>query len=87
MTLDRLMRQRLAAALIYLLAMSRPEGLAANTEVFINLLVIGPAAIALHEMLRRPRALHYGPWFSAAILFGLALQIKYVAFPEATTLR
>ena len=41
------------AAALYLLVMSRPDGLAGNTEVFNNLLVTAAAYLLLPEMLRQ----------------------------------
>lgn len=89
LALDRLMDRRLAgilAALIYLLVMSRPDGLAANTEVFNNFLVTAAAVLLLRETLREHGPMRAGPWFAAALLFGAGLQVKYVVFPEAVLL-
>ncbi|HXD35251.1 MAG TPA: hypothetical protein VN624_01265, partial [Rhodanobacter sp.] len=75
---DRLAGQRLAGALaaaIYLLAMDRPDGLAANTEVFNNLFVTAAAVLLLGEALRPAGLVRAGRMFCAALLFGVGLQI------------
>jgi hypothetical protein len=71
------------AGLLYLFYMSRPEGLAANTEVFNNLIVTAASLLLLGEMAQTVRG---GAVFAAALLFGLGLQIKYVILPEAVLL-
>jgi 4-amino-4-deoxy-L-arabinose transferase-like glycosyltransferase len=74
------------AALLYLLYMSRPDGLAANTEVINNLFVTAASAILIGEMLRPAHELRTGRLFVAALLLGSGLQIKYVVVPEAMLL-
>ena len=81
--------ERLGGALgafLYLLYMSRPDGLAANTEVINNLCITAASALLFSEMLRPAHALRTGRLFAAALLFGIGLQIKYVVLPEAVSL-
>jgi hypothetical protein len=81
--------ERLGGALgafLYLLYMSRPDGLAANTEVINNLCITAASALLFSEMLRPAQALRTGRLFAAALLFGIGLQIKYVVLPEAVSL-
>ncbi len=72
----------LLAALFYLFYMSRPDGLAANTEVFNNLVISAASLLLASEMTRadRPRA---GIMFASGLLLGVGLQFKYVVLPEA----
>jgi hypothetical protein len=74
------------AGVIYLLYMTRPEGLAANTEVFNNLVVTAASFLLLGQMTRPVGTVRARTVFAAALLFGLGLQIKYVVFPEAVLL-
>jgi hypothetical protein len=86
--LDRYARARTAgilAALFYLAYMTRPEGLAANTEVFNNLAVTA-ASFLLIGPLVAARPTRPGPMFAASLLLGVGLQLKYVVFPEAVAL-
>lgn len=76
----------LLAGLFYLAYMSRPEGLAANTEVFNNLAIAAASFLLAAELVAangtgRPTRL-----FAGALLLGIGLQLKYVVFPEAVTL-
>jgi 4-amino-4-deoxy-L-arabinose transferase-like glycosyltransferase len=87
--LARFAEEPLAGALagvIYLLYMTRPEGLAANTEVFNNFIVTAASFLLLGRMARPVRAVDARTVFAAGLLFGLGLQIKYVVFPEAVLL-
>jgi 4-amino-4-deoxy-L-arabinose transferase-like glycosyltransferase len=72
------------AAALYLLYMTRPDGLVANTEVVNNLFVTAAAALLMRET-RPARAMRAGVMFLAALLLGIGLQIKYVVLPEAVT--
>jgi 4-amino-4-deoxy-L-arabinose transferase-like glycosyltransferase len=74
------------AGIIYLLYMTRPEGLAANTEVFNNLIVTAASFLLLDQMARPVSTVRARTAFAAGLLFGLGLQIKYVVFPEAVLL-
>jgi 4-amino-4-deoxy-L-arabinose transferase-like glycosyltransferase len=84
--LDRRAGERSAgilAASLYLLYMTRPDGLVANTEVFNNFVTTGAAALLLSETARPTQALSVGGVFLAALLLGVGLQIKYVILPES----
>ncbi len=74
------------AASLYLLYMTRPDGLAANTEVINNLFVTAAATLLMSEFVPIARALRIGRMFAAALLLGMGLQIKYVVLPEAVFL-
>lgn len=74
------------AGVVYLFYMTRPEGLAANTEVFNNLIVTAASFLLLDRMARPVSAVRARTVFAAGMLFGLGLQIKYVVFPEAVLL-
>jgi 4-amino-4-deoxy-L-arabinose transferase-like glycosyltransferase len=74
------------AGVFYILYMARPDGLAANTEMFNNLLVAAASLLLWSELSRRPPRLRTGIMFAAGLLFGIGLQIKYVVFPEAVLL-
>jgi hypothetical protein len=74
------------AGLVYLFYMTRPEGLAANTEVFDNLVVTAASFLLIRETARPAAAVRGRMVFSVGLLFGLGLQIKYVIFPEASLL-
>ena len=71
------------AAALYLLYMTRPEGLAGNTEIFNNFVVTAAVALLMNETSRRVQAERVSRMFLAALLFGIGLQIKYVVVPEA----
>jgi hypothetical protein len=86
--LTRLAGERVAgilAGLFYLFIMSRPDGLAANTEVLNNLVITAASLILCGELLRTGTRIHAGRLFAASFLLGLGLQFKYVVFPEAAT--
>jgi 4-amino-4-deoxy-L-arabinose transferase-like glycosyltransferase len=74
------------AAVIYLFYMTRPEGLAANTEVFNNLIVSVASFLLFGEMTRHGTRVRTGVILIASLLFGIGLQIKYVVLPEAAAL-
>jgi hypothetical protein len=74
----------LLAGLFYLAYMSRPEGLAANTEVFNNLAVTAASFLLAGEL--TPAAARVIPVFAGSLLLGVGLQFKYVVFPEAAML-
>lgn len=76
----------LLAGLLYLFVMGRPEGLAANTEVFNSAVVSAASLLLLGEFLRPGAQTRTSRVFAAALLFGVGLQIKYVVFPEAALL-
>ena len=83
---DRFAGRRLAAflaAILYLIVMTRPDGLAGNTEVFNNLFVTAASYLLLPEMMRRNADIRIPRVLGAAVLLGIGLQIKYVVFPEA----
>jgi 4-amino-4-deoxy-L-arabinose transferase-like glycosyltransferase len=87
--LDRYTRQQPAgilAALFYLLSMSRPEGLASNTEVFNNFAVSAASFLLAGQLLAPREPTQPGRIFAAALLLGVGLQLKYVVFPEAVML-
>jgi hypothetical protein len=87
--LDKYTRLRPAgvlAGLFYLAYMSRPEGLAANTEVFNNLAVTAASYLLAGQLISSPRTARPGPMFAASLLLGIGLQLKYVVFPEAVAL-
>ena len=87
--LDRYTRTRPAGILagcFYLAYMARPEGLAANTEVFNNLMVTAASFLLAGQSVIAYRAARPGPMFVASLLFGIGLQLKYVVFPEAVAL-
>jgi 4-amino-4-deoxy-L-arabinose transferase-like glycosyltransferase len=87
--LDRYARARPAgilASLFYLAYMTRPEGLAANTEVFNNLMVTAASFLLSGLLLSPARTVRAGPMFAASLLLGIGLQLKYVVFPEAAAL-
>jgi 4-amino-4-deoxy-L-arabinose transferase-like glycosyltransferase len=87
--LNRFVNERLAGALaglLYLFYMSRPEGLAGNTEVFNNFIVTAASFLLLEEMVRPMAAVRARMVFAAALLFGVGLQIKYVVIPESVFL-
>lgn len=73
----------LVAATFYLFYMNRPDGLAANTEVFNNLVVTAASYLLLGEVLAGARRVR--PWvmFASGLLLGIGLQFKYVVLPEA----
>ena len=72
------------AALFYLAYMARPEGLAANTEVFNNLAVTAASFLLAGEVFSARARI--APIFAASLLLGIGLQFKYVVFPEAALL-
>ena len=74
------------AGLFYVLYMAKPDGLAANTEVFNNLVVTAASLLLWNEMPANRKPARSGVVFAAGLLFGIGLQIKYVVFPEATLL-
>jgi hypothetical protein len=74
------------AGMLYLLCMTRPEGLAANTECFNNLLVTASAFLLFNETTRATGVMRTGVVFAASLLLGIGLQIKYVVLPEAAFL-
>jgi hypothetical protein len=74
------------AGLFYILYMAKPDGLAANTEVFNNLMVTAASLLLWNEMPANRKPVRAGVVFAAGLLFGIGLQIKYVIFPEATLL-
>jgi hypothetical protein len=74
------------AGLFYILYMAKPDGLAANTEVFNNLVVTAASLLLWNEMPANRKSVRAGVMFAAALLFGIGLQIKYVVFPEAALL-
>ena len=76
-------RAGVLAGLAYLMYLSQPEGLAANTELFNNLPVTAAAFILLGEYLRPATAMRARMLFASGLLFGIGLQLKYVVFPEA----
>jgi hypothetical protein len=83
---NRFARERLAgvlAGLFYLFYMTRPDGLAGNTEVFNNLIVIAASFLLLEQMARPVGAVRAWPVFAASLMLGIGLQIKYVIIPEA----
>ena len=87
--LDRYTRIRPAGALaglFYLAYMSRPEGLAANTEVFNNLTVTAASFLLAGQIVTSPYAMRPATVFAASLLLGVGLQLKYVVFPEAAAL-
>jgi 4-amino-4-deoxy-L-arabinose transferase-like glycosyltransferase len=87
--LDRYTRLRPAgilAGLFYLLYMTRPEGLAANTEVFNNFAVTAASYLLVGELLAAPDTMRPRRIFAAALLLGTGLQFKYVVIPEAVML-
>lgn len=74
------------AGLFYLAYMSRPEGLAANTEVFNNLAVTAASFLLAGELAPAPGAARKSVVFAGSLLLGVGLQFKYVVFPEAVLL-
>jgi hypothetical protein len=74
------------AGFLYLLYLSRPDGLAANTELFNNMPVTAAAFVLLGEYLRPATAIRAPLIFLSSLLFGVGLQFKYVVFPEAAVL-
>ena len=87
--LDRYTRLRPAgvlAGLFYLAYMSRPEGLAANTEVFNNLAVTAASYLLAGQLPGLSRAARPVPLLVAALTLGIGLQLKYVVFPESIAL-
>jgi hypothetical protein len=74
------------AGLFYILYMAKPDGLAANTEVFNNLVVTAASLLLWNEMPANRKSVRAGAMFAAGLLFGVGLQIKYVIFPEASLL-
>jgi hypothetical protein len=74
------------AGMLYLLYMTRPEGLAANTECFNNLIVTAASFILFNETTRAAGFMRTGVVFAASLLLGIGLQIKYVVLPEAAFL-
>jgi 4-amino-4-deoxy-L-arabinose transferase-like glycosyltransferase len=76
----------LFAALFYLLYMSRPDGLAANTEVFNNLVVSTASFLLLGQFIAGPRRVRADAMFFSGLLLGIGLQFKYVVLPEAVLL-
>ena len=66
--------------------MAKPDGLAANTEVFNNLVVTAASLLLWNQMPANRKPVRAGVMFAAGLLFGIGLQIKYVVFPEATLL-
>ncbi len=82
---ERYLRRRpagLLAGVFYLAYMARPEGLAANTEVFNNLAVTAASFVLAGELIPA----RVVPVFAGALLLGFGLQFKYVVFPEAAML-
>jgi hypothetical protein len=63
--------------------MTRPDGLAGNTEVFNNLIVTAASLLLLEQMARPVAAVQAWVIFAAGLLLGIGLQIKYVIVPEA----
>jgi hypothetical protein len=74
------------AGLVYILYMARPDGLAANTEVFNNLVVTAASLLLWNELQANRKPVRATVMFAAGLLFGVGLQIKYVVFPEAALL-
>ena len=74
------------AGLFYLAYMARPEGLAANTEVFNNLAVTAASFLLAGELVATTGAARMAPVFAGSLLLGIGLQFKYVVFPEAVML-
>lgn len=87
--LDHYARLRLAgllAGLFYLAYMSRPEGLASNTEVFNNLAVSAASYLLAGQLLTPAGVTRPAVMFAASLLLGIGLQLKYVVVPEAVAL-
>ncbi len=82
----RLRSAGLLAALFYLGYMARPEGLAANTEVFNNLAVTAGSFLLAGELVAARGTARTARVFAGALLLGIGLQLKYVVFPEAAML-
>lgn len=81
-------RSGLIAAILYIVCISRFGGLAANTEIFNNL-IVSAASYLLFGVTRAEgssRLSERARMVGAAVLFGIGLQIKYVIFPEAVIL-
>ena len=74
------------AALFYLFYMSRPDGLAANTEVFNNLVVSAASFLLLGQFIVGPLRVRASTMFVSGLLLGIGLQLKYVVMPEAVLL-
>ncbi len=74
-----------ASAVLYVICMNRLPALLAQTEVFNNLLVVA-AAYLLFSAARRPWPKDLPAVAGAGLLLGLALQVKYVVFPECVLL-
>jgi 4-amino-4-deoxy-L-arabinose transferase-like glycosyltransferase len=74
------------AALFYLFYMSRPDGLAANTEVFNNLVVSAASFLLLGQFITGTRRVRAVAMFVSGLLLGIGLQFKYVVLPEAVLL-
>ena len=66
--------------------MARPEGLAANTEVFNNLAVTAASFLLAGELVPAAGVARMVAMFAASLLLGIGLQLKYVVFPEAAML-
>lgn len=73
----------LIAPILYIFCISRPNGLAANTEVFNNLGIT--AAFFMVQSALRTRAYADVRTALAALLLGCCLQIKFNVFPEAAS--
>jgi hypothetical protein len=87
--LDRYMRLRPAgilAGLFYLAYMARPEGLAANTEVFNNFAVTAAGVVLAGQSVTAYSAARPAPMFAGSLLLGIGLQLKYVVLPECVAL-
>jgi hypothetical protein len=74
------------AALFYMFYMSRPDGLAANTEVFNNLVVSAASFLLLGQFIAGSRRVRASAMFVSSLLLGIGLQFKYVVMPEAVLL-
>ncbi len=74
------------AGLFYLAYMSRPEGLASNTEVFNNLAVTAASYLLAGQLLTPAGVTRPAVMFAASLLLGIGLQLKYVVVPEAVAL-
>jgi 4-amino-4-deoxy-L-arabinose transferase-like glycosyltransferase len=82
----RLRPAGLLAALFYLAYMARPEGLAANTEVFNNLAVTAASFLLAGALDSADDRRRTSLIFLGSLLLGIGLQFKYVVFPEAVML-
>ncbi len=78
-------RARWLGGLVYVLLMSRPDGIAAQTEPF-NATLVASASLLLFRAAAPGARSNLGKAAAAALILGCALQVKYTVLPECVLL-